>query len=243
MTNLDPRRAYLDHVARLKREIEGDAALMAAVGGDFMAMGKLEYYLLLSLGLAAGHFVVDVGCGCGRLACQLVPQNDLRYLGTDVVQELLDCAQRLAQRQDWAFRLIDGTKIPCPDEQADFVCFFSVLTHLLYEDSYQYLSEAKRVLKPGGKIVLSFLEFRIPWHWSVFEHSVAQRQSGQHLNQFMDRDGIQTWAKHLGLEVGLIADGDKPHIPILEEIRFDNGTVMTDRGNLGQSVAVLRKPG
>jgi len=242
MTNIDPRRAYLDHVARLKQEIEGDAALMAAVGGDFIAMGKLEYYLLLSLGLSPDHFVVDVGCGCGRLACQLVPWKSLRYLGTDVVLELLDCAQRLSQRPDWSFRLVDGTKIPCPDGLADMVCFFSVLTHLLHEDAYEYLSEARRVLKPGGKIVFSFLEFRIPWHWSVFEQSVVHRTSSQHLNQFMDREGIQAWAKHLGLEVVVFADGDKPNIPIPEEIRLDNGTVMKQCGNLGQSIAVLSQP-
>jgi hypothetical protein len=59
----------------------------------------------------------------------------------------------------------------------------------------------------------------------------------------MDREGIQAWAKHLGLEVVVFADGDKPNIPIPEEIRLDNGTVMTQCGNLGQSIAVLRKPG
>lgn len=242
MTNLNPRQAYHDHVARLQREIEGDAALMNAVGGDFIAMGKLEHYLLLSLGLAADDFVVDVGCGSGRLACQLAVLPELRYLGTDVVAELLDCAQRLARRPDWTFRLTDGAAIPCPDKNADIVCFFSVFTHLLHEDSFSYLVEARRVLKPGGRIVFSFLEFRIPYHWGVFEHSVAHRQSGQHLNQFMDRDGIHAWAQHLGLEVELIADGDKPHIPIPEEIRFDHGVVMKDLGNLGQSVAVLGKP-
>jgi SAM-dependent methyltransferase len=242
MTNINPRQAYHDHVARLQREIAGDAALMSAVGGDFIAMGKLEYYLLLSLGLTAGDYVIDVGCGSGRLACQLAAMDGLRYLGTDIVPQLLECAQRLSRRPDWRFHLTDGTSIPGPEGTADMVCFFSVFTHLLHEDSYSYLVEARRVLKPGGRIVFSFLEFRIPYHWSVFEHSVAHRKSGQHLNQFMARDGIHAWAQHLGLDVELIADGDKPHIPVPEEIRFDHGTVMQELGNLGQSVAVLVKP-
>lgn len=243
MADTDPRRAYHDHVARLQRELEGDAALMAAVGGDFIPMGRLEYHLLRSLDLGAKDFVIDVGCGSGRLACQLAELTELRYLGTDVVAELLDCAQRLARRSDWSYRLTDGTTIPCADAAADIVCFFSVFTHLLHEDSYRYLAEARRVLRPGGRIVFSFLEFRIPYHWSVFEHSVTHRDSVVHLNQFIDRDGIHAWAGHLGLTVESIADGDKPHIPLSEVIRFDNGTVMTDKGNLGQSVAVLRKPG
>jgi len=242
MSNLDTAQAYHDHVARLQREIAGDEALMRAVGGDFIPAGKLEYCLLRALGLDDGAFVIDVGCGSGRLACQLAARQGLRYLGTDVVASLLECAQRLSRRPDWTFRLTDGAAIPSPDDTADWVCFFSVFTHLLHEDSYSYLAEARRVLKPGGRIVFSFLEFRIPYHWSVFEDSVAQRKTRQHLNQFMDRDGIHAWAGHLGLEVEQIADGDKPHIPIPEEIRFDHGAVMKDFGNLGQSVAVLRKP-
>jgi 2-polyprenyl-3-methyl-5-hydroxy-6-metoxy-1,4-benzoquinol methylase len=48
----------------------GSEALRRAVGGEFEAVGKLEYYLR-SLGLTNGHLVVDVGCGSGRLAQQL----------------------------------------------------------------------------------------------------------------------------------------------------------------------------
>lgn len=242
MINLDTTKAYHDLVARLQREMGGDAALMAAVGGDFVQMGKLEFYLLHSLGLRANDFVVDVGCGSGRLASQLAALPQMRYLGTDVVPELLACAQRFTDRPDWNFQLTDGTAIPCGDNAADFVCFFSVFTHLLHDASYRYLTEARRALRPGGRIVFTFLEFRIPYHWGVFARSVEVGDRGDHLNQFMDRDAIQAWASHLDLDVELIADGDKPHIPILEEIRFDQGNVMRDFGNLGQSVAVLRKP-
>ena len=46
-----------------------------------------------------------------------------------------------------------GAPIPAPDGEADMVCFFSVLTHLLHEESYVYLQDARRVLKPTGKLV------------------------------------------------------------------------------------------
>jgi hypothetical protein len=44
-----------------------------------------------------------------------------------------------------------------------------------------------------------------------------------------------------GLVVESVFDGDKGHIPIPEEIRWENGICMKSLGNLGQSVAVLRK--
>ncbi len=48
-------------------------------------------------------------------------------------------------------------------------------------------------------------------------------------------------AGHNGPAVDSFFDGDKGHIPIPEEIRWENGTSMKSFGNLGQSVAVLRK--
>jgi hypothetical protein len=55
--------------------------------------------------------------------------------------------------------------------------------------------------------------------------------------QFVDRDAITAWARHSGL----VVDGDKPHISIPEEIRWEIGTRTKSLGNLGQSVAILRK--
>ena len=239
MENPKSQQTYNEYVSRLRERLNDDDAAREAIGGQFAAVGLLEYYLLVSLGLMDGQFVIDVGCGSGRLACRLLPFEKLTYLGTDVVTDLLSYAKRLTLRPDWNFKLTTGTAIPSNDGEADFVCFFSVFTHLTHEDTFRYLTEAKRVLKPGGKIVFSFLEFRIPCHWEIFENSLKQKR---HLDQFIDRDGILAWASKLGLKVNLIADGDRPNIPLPEKIVFDNGTVMEGLGNLGQSVAVLQLP-
>jgi SAM-dependent methyltransferase len=241
MINTEFRSAYRNHVARLEQRLNQDEALRQAIGGEFLAVGKLEYYLLRSLGLADGHLVVDVGCGSGRLACQLAPFSGIDYIGCDVVPALVDYATKLADRRDWQFSVTDGHNIPCADERADYVCFFSVFTHLLHENTFTYIQEAARCLKPGGRLVFSFIEFRIPCHWEIFASSLASDGTDRHLNQFVDRDAIQTWAAHAKLEVRSIHDGDKPHIPIPESISWENGNVMSSMGNLGQSIAVLSK--
>jgi SAM-dependent methyltransferase len=234
-------QAYVEYVRRLEQRVDcKDEAMRLAVGGEFDAVGKLEYYLLQSLGLSSGHFVIDVGCGSGRLARQLAADKRIRYVGTDVVPRLLQSAQALTGRNDWEFRLVEGIRIPCPDNVADFVTFFSVLTHTTHEESFQYLQEAARCLKSGGRVVISFLEFRIPCHWETFMVSVNAKPGWLWI-QFVDRDAITAWASHSGLVVESFFDGDKPHIPIPEEIRWENGTCTKSFGNLGQSVAVLRK--
>jgi ubiquinone/menaquinone biosynthesis C-methylase UbiE len=233
---------YPAHVARLRAILDEDTALSQAVGGNFIASGKLQYSLLLQLGLLPTHQVIDVGCGSGRLASQLAHIAGLRYLGTDVVSDLLAYARRITRRPDWQFLLTNGFAIPSADAVADFVCFFSVLTHLKHEESYKYLAEAKRVLRPGGLIVFSFLEFRIPSHWAVFDYMINHGKPGDPLNQFMDRDGIAAFASYLGLSVENIWDGATPHIPFEGEVLWDDGRVQRGLGDIGHSVAVLKKP-
>jgi SAM-dependent methyltransferase len=242
MIDTESCSAYARHVAGLTARLQGDRALREAVGGEFLAVGRLEHHLLRSLGLRDGHLVVDVGCGSGRLAAQLAPFPGIRYLGCDVVPALLDHARALCRRPDWTFLPTDGQTIPADDGAADFVCFFSVFTHLLHEDTFRYVREAARVLRPGGTLVFSFLEFHVPCHWDTFAASLARAEPGRHLNQFLDRDAIRTFATHTGLDLVHLHDGDRPHIPIPEEIVWEGGQRMRDLGNLGQSVAVLRRP-
>lgn len=164
-----------------------------------------------------------------------------RYIGMDVVRDLIDYARKLCQRPDWRFYEAPGLTIPEPDASADMVCFFSVFTHLLHDESFKYLKEAARVLKPDGRIVFSFLEFHIPSHWAVFEQVVMDERPDKVLNQFMSRDAIEAWAPRCGLKILEVVDGDKPHIPIDAPVHWEDGRVQTDLGNLGQSVCVLVK--
>ena len=69
----------------------------------------------------------------------------------------------------WRFELVLEPKIPEVDECADMVCFISVFTHLMQEESFLYLREAQRVLKPGGRILASYLDINAPEHWKIFE--------------------------------------------------------------------------
>ncbi|HEY0607458.1 MAG TPA: class I SAM-dependent methyltransferase, partial [Herpetosiphonaceae bacterium] len=139
------------------------------------------------------------------------------------------------------FEVAEGLTIPEQDNQANIVCFFSVFTHLLHEHSFIYLREARRVLRPGGKIIFSFLDFTIPCHWDVFESNLAAGSADHPLNTFVSRDAIQVWCRHLDLEIEALHDGDAPHIPLQHAVTLDDGRIMEGMGNLGQSVCVLVK--
>ena len=234
-------KSYIKQTKELLRKHDEDQAMSLAVGGDFDAVGLLEYYLLLQNGLQKDHTVIDVGCGSGRLAVHLKDYLEGLYIGMDVVPKLFQYAQKLSNRHDWKFYTAPGLTIPEPDNSADFICFFSVFTHLLHEETYRYLEDAYRVIKPNGKIIFSFLEFLLPSHWFIFEHSLADTRPEKVLNQFISRDAIEAWTEHLELIILDINDGDKPHITLEKEVQWDDGRVMAEKGNLGQSVCVLTK--
>lgn len=234
--------SYLKHSKDLLETHEESQAMSLAVGGDYDAVGALEFLLLKHLGLQPHHQVIDVGCGSGRLAFQLRDHLRGGYVGMDVVPELFQYAQKKCDREDWRFYAAPGTTIPEPDASADFITFFSVFTHLEFEDTFRYLVDAARVLKPGGSIVFSFLEFRMSSHWNIFEASLKDERPDKVLNQFMDRDAIHAWALHAGLDVEALLDGESLYIPLDQTIRWDDGREMSGWGSLGQSVCVLRRP-
>lgn len=219
----------VDFVEALKARMPHDQAMEHAIGAGFEEIGAMEAALVRHYGLAEEDYLVDVGCGSGRLAKPLAKLHRGRYLGIDLVPDLVAHARRVAERPDWRFEVIDHIGIPEADGQADMTCFFSVLTHLLHEQSYWYLEEARRVLKPGGRIVLSFLEFREPGHLPIFFSTVAQTKvaAREPLNVFIERSVFPVWAGRLGLDVVEIRDG---------------GDVIVPEGNLGQAICVLQKP-
>lgn len=194
---------YEKHVANLLASMPLDQAMEQAVGGSFDHIGGIEYELLNFAGLQSGMSLLDLGCGSGRLARTLGRSpKEVNYIGIDIVQSLLDYAA--TQSPAW-YRFIkhQDLSIPLPNLSMDFACAFSVFTHLLHHESFLYLEEFHRVLRPGGKLVFSFLEFAVPSHWTVFRTTADQQKVSKqaHLNSFIERNVIETWAAQAGFTV------------------------------------------
>ena len=235
---------YEQMVKGLLDSLPEDDAAERAVGGDYEYYGVLEHALLRGEGLRDGSVVLDVGCGSGRLATKLNRYPALRYLGLDVVPALLDYARRKAGRPDFRFEQVDAPRLPFGDSAADFCVFFSVFTHLLPEESYVYLEETHRALKPGGKAVFSFLEHASAASRPVFEANVAwvrQRHMAGHLNTFLHRADLRFWAERIGFEVAAMHLGESRFIAVDAECATP--AVAEGLYALGQSVCVLRKRG
>jgi ubiquinone/menaquinone biosynthesis C-methylase UbiE len=238
-------REYAEHTRRLLESWESpEGALQAAVGSatpeEYEMVGRMERLLLMYAGLRPGDSLVDVGCGSGRLAVQLADWLQGPYLGTDVVQSLLDQAARSCDRPDWRFERVYGLTVPAASESVDMACAFSVFTHLRHEESYVYMMDIHRVLKPGARFVFSFLDYRVPELWHVMDGNVQSIGREAVLNQFMSIDAVEVFAQHLGFELMEVHQGDERFIPLTDPSGRSESD--TERRSFGQSVALYRKP-
>ena len=235
------RERYSRHYEALIGRHHEDRAAELAVGGDFHTVGALEYYAMRAYGLERSMLVVDIGCGTGRLAHQLAVRGHTRYAGFDIAPQAIAFARRRWERPGWSFDVTEGIGVPLESLCADQVCFFSVFTHLTHEHTFLYLREAHRLLKHGGLVVFTFLEFQVPSHWTMFDAAVSNYIAETEPIAFNDRKAIECFAEKLGFEVEAIEDGDKPSIPLGETLTWENGATMTEKGNFGQSLCVLKK--
>lgn len=219
---------YERFVAELIARHPLDEAMSLAVGGDYERIGDIASDIVIDAGARDGMAMLDFGCGSGRVASALSRKVSLgRYLGTDVVQALLDYAKTKTPAH-YVYRRETGFRFPAEDNAFDMAYAFSVFTHLLQTECYIYLLDMQRVLKPGGIAVISFLELRAPLHWPVFEHSAMRVKAGTsaHLDTFIERGQFNVLAQKSGFDV----------------LRYIDGAAeISSRGPLGQSVAIFKK--
>ena len=95
-----------------------------------------------------GKHILEVGCGDGRLTAFLAQKAD-KVTAIDPEENQIKTAKAAVQGVD--FQIGYGEALAFPDESFDLV-FFSYSLH--HQDCSTALSEARRVLKAKGKILI-----------------------------------------------------------------------------------------
>jgi SAM-dependent methyltransferase len=145
-------------------------------GGNFQKIGREFFgYFTTIGGLQPHHRVLDVGCGCGRMAVPMIPflSGPAEYHGFDIVPDAIKWSQKhiAARHPRFHFAVADvynkqynprgkvkssEYRFPFPDNFFDFALLTSVFTHMLTADMEHYLAEIARTLKVEGRCTLSF---------------------------------------------------------------------------------------
>jgi ubiquinone/menaquinone biosynthesis C-methylase UbiE len=110
--------------------------------------------LVQAAALRGTERVLDLGCGAGHTALAMAP-GAAHVTAVDVTPSMVATATRLtAERgvKNLSIRVADVVDLPFPDAQFDIVTSRVAAHH--FADPRPALSEALRVLRPGGRLLL-----------------------------------------------------------------------------------------
>lgn len=129
--------------------------------------------VITRLDCAQQDFLVDIGCGQGRLPIGLARKiANLRYLGVDVSEKSIQWCKTHIELQHPSYRFqhinlinarynpsgfaLEGSfRLPVADEAADIVYMWGVVTNMEPEHLAVYANEIHRMLRRGGRAFLT----------------------------------------------------------------------------------------
>ena len=153
--------------------------------------------------------VLDIGCGCGKLARFFYLNPNLHYVGVDIfLPAILWCRENFESLVGDRFRFehFDGIseiynphgtirpseyRLPADDGAIDMTVCASLFTHLLEPDCVHYLQEIYRVSKNRGKALISIHD----------EPSPGQNFSGDEARIDIGKNYFIDLAKSAGLSL------------------------------------------
>jgi len=132
------------------------------VSVNIMTLGHADRLRLLTLDQALlkhGESILDVGCGTGgvTIPAKLRVGKTGEVAGIDPAPEMIALARQKASRAglEIDFRVGVIESLPFPDETFDAVTSSLMMHHLPEHLQVKGLAEIRRVLKPGGRILIA----------------------------------------------------------------------------------------
>jgi SAM-dependent methyltransferase len=167
---------------------------------------------------AAYEHVFDLGCGCGRVARQLIQQRPRPavYLGVDLHRGMVEWCQRNLAVDGFRFEHHDvynaglnpaspNRILPLPADAGTFslVVAVSVFTHMSEDRAEHYLREVGRILRPDGYLHSTWFLFDkadFPM-MQTFQNALFINETDPSNAVIFDREWVRQLAREAGLTI------------------------------------------
>ena len=121
--------------------------------GDWGRRHVLDGPMLARVDAANVQSAVDIGCGEGRF-CRMLRDRGIRMIGVDPTAALIEQARVLDPSGD--YRITRGEALDLGDASVDLAVFYLSLIDI--SDLGAALMEARRVVRPGGRVLVANLQ-------------------------------------------------------------------------------------
>ena len=182
------------HLAALRRpdygnvwdalSVKPDNAARAATGlageEDLRASGLLVARRIAdAVSLQPSDDVLEIGIGVGRIGWALAPLCR-SWIGCDVSAHMLaHTKRRLAEFSNVRLIQLDRANLdPVADASVDVVYCSNALPHFDQPARFQYVLDAYRILRPGGRLYLDTIALDSPEGWVMVENNRAALKAG-----------------------------------------------------------------
>jgi len=139
--------------------------------------------ILMSINLFPNAYVLDVGCGDGRMLNKLVALHQIKGQGVDISSNQLKENLRNNPFGN-IFYLSDAERLPFGDDTFDFIFCFDVLEHL--SSPQACINEICRTLKKDRKALIYVISRKDKYTWHWFLRKISGKKLGVDKGEFGD---------------------------------------------------------
>jgi SAM-dependent methyltransferase len=189
-----------EHIRRLWDWYSTNPHIQASYFSFLVGNGIVNF--LEATGKLRGR-ALDYGCGLGYLLSHFLKKNKLECYGVDFSEEsVLKAKIRLGSHPNFREVVaIHNQSVPYPDNFFDVITLVETIEHLSNEKAIEVLGEIKRLVKPGGIILITtpFAEnLEVDTIYCPFCNSEFHKW--QHLKSY-SRESLTSLVTHAGLKV------------------------------------------
>jgi len=189
-----------------RQSVDADSAKRAVAGYTDEAellrtARRTEEILAMTAGLRAEDVILEIGCGVGRVGSVLAPRCK-HWIGADISGNMIAHArERMAAHPNVTLVELSTVGLTeIPDASVDLVYCTVVFMHLYEWDRWQYVKEAFRVLRPGGRCYFDNMAIGSEHGWQMFLAGAAWPLDRRpaHLSMISSAEELETYGKRAG---------------------------------------------